>query len=70
VITKSEWIDWKSNPVTQAFYQACAIRTEDAKAILGNTAGIDPIQDNYMRGFIAAYFEMEDFKIEDLEDED
>lgn len=69
MITKSEWMDWKSNLVTRAFYAACEQRVEDAKDILVGRAGLEPDNDNYMRGFIAAYVEMSDFRIEDVEDD-
>ena len=70
MISKTEWTDWKTNLVTRAFYAACSQRVEDAKEILGGTAGIEPEQDNYLRGFIAAYKEMNDFRIEDIEEDD
>ena len=70
MISKTEWTDWKTNLVTRAFYAACNQRVEDAKEILGGTAGIEPEQDNYLRGFIAAYKEMNDFRIEDIEEDD
>jgi len=70
IITKSEWLDWKSNPVTRAFYAACKERVEDSKDILATSAGMDSDNDNFMRGFISAYNEMNEFRIEDLSDED
>ncbi len=66
MITKSEWADWKVNPVTRAFFQAAEERVEDAKELLAGSAGIDSNQDNYLRGFITAYREMPDFRIDDL----
>lgn len=68
IITKQEWTDWKVNPVTKAFFQAANIRIEDAKDILAQSAGLDQISDNFNRGFIAAYVEMFDFRIEDLDE--
>lgn len=70
LVTKSEWVDWTSNPVTKAFLEAAFIRREDAKEILAVSAGLDGDSDNFYRGFIAAYDEMKDFRIEDLIDED
>jgi hypothetical protein len=69
MITKTEWTDWKTNSVTRAFFEAAMERIEDAKDILGNTAGIDQAQDNYFRGFIQAYNEMQGFSIEDVQDD-
>jgi len=71
VVTKDEWIQWKSSPITKAFFEAAAYRIQDAKDILGMSAGFDSTSDNFYRGFIAAYVEMHDFKVEDIvEDED
>lgn len=69
-ISKSEWTDWKQHNITRAYIQASFERIEESKEILANTAGQDPIQDSFMRGFIAAYREMLDFRVEDVQDED
>ncbi len=68
IVTKQEWSDWKANPVTKAFFQAANIRIEDAKDILAQSAGFNSVDDNFNRGFIAAYTEMFDFRIEDLDE--
>ena len=69
MITKQEWVDWKADTVTRAFFSAAETRVEDAKEILAGQAGQDSDMDNFFRGFIAAYREMQSFTIEDLEDE-
>lgn len=69
-ITKGEWNQWHENIVTQAFFEAAGIRVEDAKDVLAVSAGLEPEQDNFWRGFISAYNEMKEFKVEDLVDED
>lgn len=68
IITKQEWQDWKINPVTKAFFQAATVRVEDAKDILAQSAGLDSVADNFNRGFIQAYIEMFDFRIDDLDE--
>lgn len=68
MITKEEFSEWKSMEVTKAFFDACRERVFDAKDILGESAGLDPAYDNYLRGFIKAYEEIRDFKIEDEND--
>jgi len=68
VITKDDFANWKANGVTKAFLSVCSERIKDAKDVLGSTAGTDPSQDNFYRGFIHAYSEMFDFRVED-EDE-
>jgi len=67
-ITKEQFVSWKEDPVTIAFFQASQERVEDAKDILANEAGKDPDNDNFFRGFIYAYNEMKDFRVE-TEDE-
>lgn len=70
VITKSDFSDWKSNPVTKAFVLACNERIEDAKNQLSVSAGLEPNENNFLRGFIYAYREMQDFRVDDLEGEE
>ena len=70
MISKQEWSDWKINPVTKAFFQAAGMRVEDTKDILAQSAGMDQLADNFYRGFIAAYMEMREFRIDDLEEDE
>lgn len=70
VISKGEFQQWKDSLVTQAFFEAAQVRIEDAKEILATKAGIDPDEDNFFRGFIFAYNEMKDFRVEDMTDDD
>jgi len=67
VIKASEFYEWKKNPVTLAFMYAANERISDAMNVLSTTAGLSSIEDNYMRGFIQAYRELEDFRIDDLD---
>jgi hypothetical protein len=66
-MTYSDFLNWKQDPVTQAFYEAMEIRIEDAKETLAVSAGIDNATDNFNRGFIAAYAEATNFTVEDVE---
>ena len=68
MITKEEWIDWKANLVTKAYFQAAQERIEDAKDLLATSAGFDPPQDSFWRGFIQAYRELRDLRIEEVEE--
>lgn len=68
-LSRSEWTDWKTNNVTRAYFHAAQERIEDAKEILANSAGQDSDADNYLRGFIQAYREMLDFRVEDINDD-
>jgi len=65
--SQSDFENWKGDFVTKAFFQAAQERIEDAKDVLSVQAGIDPNQDNYIRGLIQAYREVQDFRIADLE---
>jgi len=69
LIKAQEFYDWKKSPVTQAFMLAAKERIQDAMNVLATTAGLNSIEDNYMRGFIQAYREMEEFRIDDLDEE-
>lgn len=64
-MTYNDWLEWKINPVTKAFYEACDERINDAKDILAQSAGIDGVQDSMYRGFILAYNEMKEFRVEE-----
>jgi len=68
VISKDDLYLWKSDPVTQAWFEACEVRVEDAKEQLAVQAGISADFDNYIRGMIAAYREMVTFTVEDIEE--
>lgn len=68
-ITAADFSDWKQNPVTKAFFEAAEYRVEDAKEVLAAQAGMDSDNDNFYRGFIAAYREMEDFRVDFQQEE-
>ena len=67
-ISKEDWVDWQSNPVTKAFMEAIQERVDDTKDLLANVAGIDSVQDGFYRGFIWGQREIQDFKMEFDED--
>ena len=66
-ITKDDFYLWKSEPLTMAWFEACTQRIEDTKDLLSVSAGQDIYNDNFNRGFIAAYREMMNFQVEDLD---
>ncbi len=68
MISKSDFDNWKLDPVTKAFFQAAQERIEEAKDVLSVEAGLNPIQDNTLRGLIQAYREIQDFRVEDIEE--
>jgi len=65
---KSEFLDWKTNMITVAYFEAIHERIKDATAGLIESAGLDNAQDNFWRGFIHAYGEMLDFRVEDVKE--
>ena len=69
LISQSDFEHWKADPVTKAFFYACHERIEDAKNVLANQAGINSIEDNVLRGFIRAYQEMQEFRVEDTDND-
>lgn len=64
IISEAEFQDWKANLVTKAFFEAAQERVADTKEVLAASAGVNPDQDNFLRGFIAAYREMNQFTVE------
>ena len=68
VISVSDFENWRSDPVTKAFYEAILDRIEEAKENLSYNCGLDEKQDNFMRGFITAYRECLVFRVDDLEE--
>lgn len=70
VISKSDFENWKQDPVTKAFFMAAQQRIEDAKDVLSVQAGINPQEDNQIRGLIQAYREIQFFRIEEDDNDD
>lgn len=53
-MNQSDFIDWKSNPVTKAFFNTVHNRIESLKDELGYQAGYSPIHDGRRAGAIQA----------------
>ncbi len=68
IVSRSDFESWKADPVTKAFLFATKERIEDAKDVLSVQAGLNPEQDNYLRGLIQAYREMQEFRIDDIQE--
>jgi len=68
VIHKDDYVLWKNDPVTIAWFEACLQRIEEGKDTLAGQAGLDPIFDSYVRGIIKGYTEMLTFTVEDFEE--
>jgi hypothetical protein len=67
-ITKQDFLDWKQDRITKEFFSAILERIEDGKDILATQAGLDPITDNFYRGFIYAYKEALEFRVDSEEE--
>jgi hypothetical protein len=68
-ITPSEFEEWQNHFITKEFMSAILTRIEDAKEILSYSAGKDQLEDSFMRGFIHAFREALEFKVENQEEE-
>ena len=67
-VSQSDYIEWRSNPVTKAFYAAIVDYIEQVKENLSVTAGFDSNEDNFKRGTIAAMRDVIQFRIDDLQE--
>lgn len=67
MVTKEDFLQWKDNYITRAFMSACRERIEDLKDLLSVEAGINSDNDNFYRGMIRAYKEVEEFRPEEDE---
>jgi hypothetical protein len=52
-ITKDDWVQWKHNPVTKRVVAFAKMAKVEKMEELVRTAGINPQNDFYIRGFIA-----------------
>lgn len=66
MISVQDFVNWKQDPVTKAFFEAANQRIEDAKDLLASSAGIDSTTDRFLVGMIQAYRELQEFRIDDL----
>ncbi|MEB3214050.1 MAG: hypothetical protein VKL39_22065 [Leptolyngbyaceae bacterium] len=64
-VSKEEFLDWKQNHVTQAVFAILDQRIQDAKDVLGATAGDDPVADRYLVGMIRGFSELQEITYED-----
>ena len=67
MISTQDFLTWKQDSVTQAFFQSVQYRIEDAKENLSTSAGLDSDSDNWFRGFIAGQRDVLDVRVEDVD---
>lgn len=67
MITKSDFIDWKSHPVTKEVFSLITERIQQLQEELGGTAGENVRQDAIKVGAIQANRDILELSIEDAE---
>jgi hypothetical protein len=67
-LNKSDFIDWKRHPVTQVVFSQLNQRIEDLRAMLGDSAGVNPVQDSQFVGAIQAYKDIVNIEYEGNEE--
>lgn len=67
-MNKSDFIDWKRHPVTQVIFSQLNQRIDDLQAMLGDSAGVNPVQDSQFVGAIKAYKDMVNIEYEGEEE--
>jgi hypothetical protein len=65
-VNKESFRDWKSNPVTKAVFNDLYSRILAVREDLGNTAGIDPLEDRRKVGAIAGYTDLLNIEFEEV----
>lgn len=63
--TKEEFQQWRESHVTKEVFEVIDQRIQDAKDILGVSAGDDPVADRYLVGMIRAFNELKDISYGD-----
>jgi len=69
VISQSDFDTWKAEPTTRAFYHALADQIGRVKEFLADSAGLDPNEDNFRRGYIRALQDALLFSVEEANDD-
>lgn len=68
-ISQSDFDTWKAEPTTRAFYQALAEQIGRVKELLAQSAGLEPTEDNFRRGYITALQDALLFSVEEANDD-
>lgn len=70
MVSKSDFDNWKVDPVTKAYFGAIVDRIDEAKEILSYSAGTDSLYDKHLVGMLQAFREMLDIKVTDEADQE
>ena len=64
-MTRTEFLDWKTNKATQEIMSQLKERVESMTTILKDSAGLDPLQDRFYSGYIAAFNDLIHIDVEE-----
>lgn len=67
-MNKADFVDWKRHPVTQVIFSQLNQRINDLQVMLGDSAGVNPVQDSQFVGAIKAYKDMVNIEYEGEEE--
>jgi len=67
-LNKSDFADWKHHPVTMVVFSQLTQRITELQEILGDRAGVDPVQDREYVGAIKAYRDLLNTEYEETEE--
>lgn len=67
MVSKDEFLDWKKNPVTIAVFASIVEKINLGATELSYSAGIDTSEDRYKTGMIAAYRDVLEVQLDDVE---
>lgn len=67
-MNKADFVDWKRHPVTQVIFSQLNQRINDLQAMLGDSAGVNSVQDSQFVGAIKAYKDMVNIEYEGEEE--
>ena len=68
-LTKDDYLQWRSNIVTEVVFKRIQERVEGLKELLANSAGHDSNEDRKLVGLILAYRTLLNMGWEDMQDD-
>lgn len=67
-MTKDDFLSWKNQEVTLQVFGMCRDLVDRTQFTLGNAAGIDPLQDRMLVGYIKGLNEILNMTVYDFEE--
>lgn len=67
-MNKADFLDWQRHPMTTIVFSQLRERIQTLQNMLGDSAGLDPVQDSRFSGAIQAYKDMLNIDFEDNEE--